>query len=418
MWSVFLLSLSIALAISFLCSLCEAALLSLTPGQLEEIGKKNPSKGRIWRKYRENVEEPIAAILILNTSAHTIGATVAGASFTQIVGGNSLYVTIFSIVFTYLMLQYTEILPKTLGVRYNVRFALLFTRTIRTLVGILRPVIYFIHLVNRPFESRGVPKDSPLNELIALVRFVGMSKLINKTQVKIVEEASRLRSRTAREIMIPVEQIAFLSTTQNNAQALVVAHLDPHTRFPLLENGDVNKVVGYVNLKELVSSIHTRSDNSSLRSIARKVHFIPETEPLTEVLLAFVNQHAHIAIVRDENQNTVGLITIEDILEELVGDLEDEFDRRLPKFIDTQDENILQVGGGAKVSDILAELGLQGDSVPPNQTLSQWILAKCGGVPAPNTKVYFYQKEVVVRRIRRDQVFDATIFVDHVVETP
>ena len=139
MWSIFFLSLSIALGCSFFCSLCEAALLSLTPGQIENMARKNPARARIWRKYREKVDTPISAILILNTSAHTVGATIAGAELSKICSGDSWWMTLFSILFTYAMLQFTEILPKNLGVRFNTAVASCVTTPLALMILIFRP---------------------------------------------------------------------------------------------------------------------------------------------------------------------------------------------------------------------------------------------------------------------------------------
>ena len=126
-----------ALLISALCSLMEATLLSLRPGQIGEITARRPAIGGIWQRLTANIERPIAAILILNTAAHTIGASVAGAEFDRLYGDR--WILVFSIIFTFLMLQFTEILPKGAGVRYN------------RLVAIW---------IARPLSDRGRPKPA------------------------------------------------------------------------------------------------------------------------------------------------------------------------------------------------------------------------------------------------------------------
>ena len=145
-----LASVSFALLISALCSLMEATLLSLTPTQVAGIATRRPQLGRIWKELKEPIDRPISVILIINTTAHTIGATVAGAEFDKLYGDR--WIWIFSLVFTGLMLQFTEILPKTLGVRYGQQIAIWIGRPLRTLVVAFHPVIQMVRWINRPFE--------------------------------------------------------------------------------------------------------------------------------------------------------------------------------------------------------------------------------------------------------------------------
>ena len=130
--TIFLIAVSIALGVSFLCSLMEAALLSLTPSQVARLSERHPATGAIWRGVKANLERPIAVILILNTTAHTIGASVAGAQFDELWGDEWIWA--FSIVFTLVMLQFTEILPKTLGVQFNTLLAPVIARPLQAAV--------------------------------------------------------------------------------------------------------------------------------------------------------------------------------------------------------------------------------------------------------------------------------------------
>ena len=116
-WIVFGVSLACALFVSHLCSLMEAAVLSVTPSQLAELRQKHPRTGELALALKREIDRPLAVILILNTAAHTVGAAVAGASFAEL--GYGRYMGVFSLIFTMVMVQFTELLPKTLGVRFN-----------------------------------------------------------------------------------------------------------------------------------------------------------------------------------------------------------------------------------------------------------------------------------------------------------
>ena len=170
MW-LFILSVFTALSVSALCSLMEAALLSLTPSQLAQISARRPGVGAVWQRFKDNIERPIAAILVLNTAAHTIGASVAGAEFDALFGDQ--WILVFSLVFTYLMLQFTEILPKTLGVKYNDVIAVWITQPLSVMIRLLRPILVAIHWVNRPFEGKppAGKARAGVEEIIALAGF-------------------------------------------------------------------------------------------------------------------------------------------------------------------------------------------------------------------------------------------------------
>ena len=427
-WAILLLSVACALGISFLCSLCEAAFLSLSPGQVEEIADLYPSRGRVWTNFKTHMEYPIAVILLLNTAAHTIGATVAGAQIHQMYGNAT--VTAFSILFTWLMLQYTEILPKTIGVRNNLYICEVSTWSMRVLIWIFTPIVWLLFLLNRPFEGPKTTTDSEttLSELAALVGVAQSSNLLDKTQERIMLQTSKLHLRTTAEIMVSALDVTFISSKQTLLEAILVAHIDPHTRFPVIDGTDVNKVLGYVNFKEMVAWARTSPNEPNVLPILRPVNFVNENEEISDTLHLFVERHAHLAIVQDEQKQTLGIVTLEDIVEELVGDLDDDFNAdekipessdggrmaSLPKFINDLSEHVFIVGGGALMSEVIPVLNKEkccgrwyGDA--PAGTISQWLLSQIDGPLKANKRVSVNGWDFIVRRTRHNKVFDALV---------
>ena len=196
MW-LLILSVLGALLISALCSLMEATLLSLRPGQIAEIANRRPRVAAIWQRLAADIERPIAAILILNTAAHTIGASVAGAEFDRLYGDK--WILVFSIVFTFLMLQFTEILPKGIGVRHNQPVAAWIAWPLSLLVRVTRPVQAFVHFVNRPFSGSRTEAKRPTtsDEIVALTRFARLSGEISTEQEYIIRRGTLLSSLTS-----------------------------------------------------------------------------------------------------------------------------------------------------------------------------------------------------------------------------
>lgn len=401
------ISIGIALGISFLCSLAEATLLSLTPSQVAELAMKHPAIGGIWQKFKKNIERPISAILILNTTAHTVGAAVAGAQVDTVFG--SKWIGLFSAVFTFLMLQYTEILPKTLGVRYNRVLALALARPLDWLAWFLRPVIRLVHWINSPFEGlrpAGEGGAVTIEEIKALAGMARLANLINVQEERIIQGAARLSGIPLRQIMIPFEQVTSIRSDQDIAEAIITAHMDPHTRFPVRDAGDARKVVGYVNFKEMIYFMRTNPGEPSLLGIIRPVQRVGPEDSASHLLRLFVEQHVHLAVVCDPEGNALGMITLEDIVERLVGSLEDEFDRP-PRMFHELTGGTFMVGGGITMKDLAKKTGLGTFSTP--ESLSDWIIRRKGGLPKPGEILREGTVEMQVRRVRRGKVFEVSV---------
>jgi len=397
---------ALAFSVSFFCSLMEAALLSITPGQLAKLKWEKPRVGSVMGRLKEDLDRPITAILTLNTTAHTIGATLAGAEFALLFGDKKI--GLFSGAFTYLMLQYTEILPKSLGVRFSAIVCGGMALPLSALTRAMGPVIHLLRFLNRPFESRSPAGTGSLSldEVVALAGHARLVHLITPQQENIITQAAHLSEQTAADIMVPVEQITFLSDDQSLPHAVVTAHMDPHTRFPVVKSGDRNNVLGYINFKELVYRVRTNPAEPTLQGVVRPVRFVRADMPCHQVLRAFVDEHEHMAIVRDEQGRTAGLITLEDVVEVLLGDLQDEFDR-LPKMCHGLPKGVWIVGGGVPMSELAERLGMP--AIATEGTLSDWMTARLGESLAIDQRLRVEHLEFAVRRIRRGKPFEVLI---------
>lgn len=324
-----LVSVVVALLISGFCSLMEAVLLSLTPGQVAEISSRRPSIGAVWQRFKENIEQPIAAILILNTAAHTIGASVAGAEFDAEFGKDWIWV--FSLVFTFLMLQLTEIMPKGLGVRYNRQIALWVARPLVLLVWSLTPFVSLVHWINRPLV-RGRPANEPssfsaatLEEITALAGLARLSRRISSHQEQIITQGARLSQASVGETMRSRVEIDAFDLNTPAEQVVGIVVMSGFSRVPVYD-GDLDHIVGFVYIKDVLRQLHMGWP-IQLAKLIRPAPFVPDTMPLDQLLQVFHKDRTQMAFVRNDTGQTVGLITIEDVLEELVGEIYDEHRR-------------------------------------------------------------------------------------------
>ena len=405
---LFVISVLIAITVSFVCSLMEATLLSLTPSQAADLATKRPKAGAIWDSFKGNIERPIAVILLLNTSAHTIGASVAGAQFNKLYG--SEWIWVFSLVFTFMMLQFTEILPKTLGVRFNRELAAIIARPLAWAIRALTPLLRLVRIINKLFDVKRSNDDAttPIDEISALAGMARLSNQISSHQEQIIKSASRLARLRVTEVMLPVEHVSFLSTSQTLPEALVAAHTDAHTRYPVCQAGNKDNVVGYVNFKEMIYFMRTNPNDPSLRGVVRPVHFAAPDESARDLLTKCVDQHIHIAIVRDAKGNTLGLVTLEDLLEELVGDIRDEFDR-LPRMFHPLSGGTWMIGGGVPVGELCQRLGLQ--FADCQGSVADWLARRLNRDPKAGDTFREGPAEFSVRRIRRGRVFEVAVSV-------
>jgi putative hemolysin len=410
--TLFIASIAVALGVSFLCSLAEAALLSLTPSQVAELSARHPRAGEIWRGFKKRIDRPIAVILILNTTAHTIGAAVAGAQFDELYGDQ--WIWIFSLVFTFVMLQFTEILPKTLGVQFNRQVATVIAVPLAVATRIAEPVVWLLHLLNRPFERRRGANEMPatVDEIQSLAAMARMTKDIDVHQERVIQGAARLSSRKVRELMIPIEQVVMLSTSQSLAKAIVAAHIDAHTRFPVCTDGDRDCIEGYVNFKEMIYFMSTNPADPTLRGVVRPITFVDPDRPATDLMKVFIDEHEHIAIVRGADGKPQGLVTLEDMMEELFGTLGDEFDR-LPKYGHALSKGTWMFGGGTPMGEVSAATG--GKLPASTASFATWLEGEIEKdlrtVPAGGQTIRRDGVDILVRRVRRGRVFEASVVV-------
>lgn len=417
---IFIISILVALSVSATCSLMESVLLSLSPGQIAEITQKSPKTGECWSGFKRNIDKPISVILILNTTAHTIGAAVAGAAVEKMYPKHGMW--IFSVLFTFVMLQYTEILPKTLGVRFNKRIAVYIARPLSAAVKIFTPLIWLIHWLNRPFEPHGAKVDyvSAVDELRYIATLARQRHQIGMKQEEIIQGATSLSKKTAQDVMIPLSEVVILSSDMNLWEAVEIAHMDAHTRFPVRDGANKNKIIGYVNFKEIISHQKFNPKATTFKEIIRPIAVAAVDAPASDLLRLFTYQHEHMAMIRNKKGGYVGMVTLEDIVEELVGELEDEFDR-LPRHTHHLANGVLVVGGGCLMHDVRLMITKEIHQRPLDKdfdyssggddlkTIAKWLEERLGQTPKRGDRFVYRGIEFNVRRIRRRRIFDVQI---------
>ncbi len=343
-----------ALVVSFLCSIFESVLLSISPARVEALASRGKRSGKLLRDFKSNIDVPIAAILIANTIAHTIGATVAGASYVDVFSEQSLW--IFTIVFTLAVLLFTEIIPKTLGVTFAARLAAPVAHAIRYLTLALNPLVWMASKLSRALRGEREAAVTSIEEIRLLTAIGRNEGIVGAKTAGIIDNATRLHQLDAADILLPRSGVVMLSAEQSRDEVLEVVRQSGHSRFPFSPTGRADDISGVVLAKELLLAIQDHPDQIPWRDIVRETLFVPETIRLNVLLQSFRKARKHIAVAVDEYGGTQGIVTLEDVLEELVGEIMDESDqpdrgdiattrRQLPGYGDRRDA---QAGPGAR----------------------------------------------------------------------
>jgi len=326
--STLIIAVSLAIIVSAFCSICEAVLYSISPSQVELLNKTGRSSGIILRNLRRDIDQPITAILTLNTVANTVGAAFAGAAVAKLYGAHS--VLWFSAAFTLSILIFSEILPKTVGVTFSFRLAPLIAMPLFWMVFMLKPIIWLCRLITRLIPQQHSKDNISAEELQAIASLSLQSGEIDVDQARVINNVLILQSKMVRQVMTPRTVTFSLNEDNTVADAMEqIQRLTSHSRVPIY-SGEPDNVTGIIMPKEVLLAAARQQFDQRLSSLKQSVHFVPETAPLNRILIDFFDRRQHLFIVVDEYGSMTGVISMEDILEEIVGrEIIDESDRAL-----------------------------------------------------------------------------------------
>lgn len=320
MFAVLLISSGIAVIVSFLCSLAESLLLSINPLTLNRLKAKTPYAAESWRRLKRNVARPITGILVLNTIAHTGGATVAGGAFAEIYGEHNIW--IFSVLFTLIILLITEILPKILGVTFRDQLAPVAGPVLEVTTKLMHPFIWLSELIFRRLASEGEPEQITTADLMTLATLARSGKAINLEQENIIVNTIRLSHSPITSAMIPLERVRFLSIGATPETLLACLRESGHTRYPVSKSADPREIFAYIVTKKTIPA--TLEEVTDLVAHAKPIQAVPARATLMTALRAMLQNREHLLAVTDARKQCMGIVTLEDIAGELLNaDIED-----------------------------------------------------------------------------------------------
>ncbi len=337
----------LALTISFFCSILEAVLLSISHSFIAVLQERGERAGDMLARMRDNIDEPIAAILTLNTIGHTVGAAMGGAFALQVFGNK--WVALFSAFLTLAILMFSEILPKTLGAHYWQRLAKPTAYVLNWLTRVMKPILIPLAYFNRLITPRGksVPKVSRA-ELEVLADMGHRAGEIDHDEWQVVTNVMHLDRVKVTQVMTPRTAMVAIpvTTTVDEAQEVMVD--EGRLRLPVYED-TIDRVVGILLARDLWRA--ARDDVSDIKSVMRSPRFVPGSKVVEDLLTEMRSERIKMAIVLDEFGGTAGLVTLEDLIEEIVGEIHDEYEQEPLPFEDAVNGELL-IGGSVTVHDV------------------------------------------------------------------
>jgi len=314
------------LSISGICSLFEAILYSTRIGTLE-VAKTKGDKGGLASRFlnmKKHISAPISSILILNTIANTAGATIAGMYAAKFLGES--WVLYFSIALTLSILFFSEIIPKTIGAVHWRSLWSFIVIPLSLIKLILHPLVFITQKLSNFITSGQPPITITEDEILAAARMGAREGEISDQEHMIIDNLINLENKTVREIMTPRTVVFSLTSNMSIPDALKLASQKGFTRIPVYEE-DKEKIIGYVRIHDLTSAKHLENPKLKLKDIVRHISFVPEMINCFNLLNDFLWHRKHIAIVVDEYGGLAGVVTLEDLLETMLGqEIVDEHD--------------------------------------------------------------------------------------------
>ena len=312
-----LLYVLLALLFSFLCSVAEAALLSIMPSYIAGLRQGNPKKAALLKKLRQdNIDQSLAAILTVNTIAHTVGAIGAGAKATAVFG--DAWFGVFSGVMTLLILFLSEIIPKTLGALHWRRLAGFTLVYVNLLVRVMYPLIVVSEKLTQWISGGKKPQDFSRDEFVAMAGIGQEQGHINDRESKIIRNLFLFKSLDATAIMTPRLVVSALKKDMPVTDALAAPGQMPFSRIPIYDQ-DLDGIVGFVLREDLLIAQNQGRGGVKVLEFRREIVSVLSTTPLSRVLETLLEKRQHIVMVVGEYGETKGLVTLEDVVETLLG---------------------------------------------------------------------------------------------------
>jgi putative hemolysin len=402
---VVLLVLSLLLA--GFAATAETALTSVNRLRMRSLAQSGDRAAREVVQLQQNPNAYLSTILTVNTLAVILASTATTLLVVDTWGSGAEAVA--TAVLSVFVLVCCEILPKSLALRFSERLARLMVGPVSTLTTLLRPVVFVLtrlssQLVRLVARGGGVPGPYVTEDELKLLLAVSEREgVVEEEEHEMITNVLELTDKVAREVMVPRVDVVGIDVRCGIQDAIRLVNQHGHSRIPLYEE-TIDNIVGLIYAKDLLR-VRDSDSPPSLRQLAREPYFTPELKKAGELLIEMRTKKVHLAVVVDEYGGTAGIVTIEDLIEEIVGDIRDEYDATEPEEIQFVSEREALVNARVALDDIqsLLHLPIDVDEVEAD-TIGGLVYERLGSIPKPGATVQIGDVTIRVESVRRQAI--------------
>jgi CBS domain containing-hemolysin-like protein len=311
----------LSLIVSFLCSLWEAVLLSITPSYAEVRLQQGERIGLHLRYFKENIDRPLAAILTLNTAAHTVGAIGVGEQAALLWAETNRLLTqvVVPVAMTLAILIFSEIVPKTIGATYWARLAPLTVHSLRALLVVLAPFVWMSQWLTRSLKRGSEQPVLTRTDFMAMAEIGARDGTFEDRETRIIMNLLKSELVLVHDVMTPRTVVAAISEDLSIGEAYETGRIMRFSRIPTYHNGSIDQITGYVLKDQLLMELVEGRGDEPVGKLRRDIVTIGEDCRLAEVFRTLVDRKEHIALVLDDFGGMAGIVTMEDVIESLLG---------------------------------------------------------------------------------------------------
>jgi putative hemolysin len=393
------------LLLSAFFSSSETAFIAVNPYKLDYLEKKGSKRARLVKRMLERVDNLLATILFGNTLVNVAAASVATFLFVSLIPNKNHAILLATLVTTFLILILAEITPKTYAAYNPIKLSFLFVQPIRFFILIFYPFVKAFTFVSRLIFPSSQKKEKGLRrslstEEIKVLLTMGI-KGMSSFRKSMISGVLDIGSRPIREIMVPRPQVKAIDMKSSIQQILDIILSAEFSRFPVYK-GRLDNIEGLIHVKDVIPYLVDNKD-FNMNKIIRKPFFVPELASLENVLLQMQETANHLVFVVDEFGNMEGIVTLEDIIEEIVGEIQDEYDPKEEWFSQVE-ENVYVVKGRAPIKDVNQRLLLELPEKREYTTLAGFFLHEFGKIPQEGEILSYESYRFVVEKMSKRHI--------------
>jgi len=392
------LILVVLLFFSGLFSSAETALFSISRTKARHLAKEPGKTNALIKKMKDDTHRLLSTILIGNNIVNVAAAAIATSITLELFANYAIGVATF--IMTALILIFGEVFPKSLATRNNVLIARLTIYPIYWLSIICFPIIFLLDFIPK---LTGRIKRTPSvteEELMTFVEVVHEEGEINEEEHKLIHNIFEFDDTNASEIMTPRADMFVIEASKPLDMASIVE--SGFTRIPVIEN-TIDNVVGILNVKDLLAHLSASQTLPDVKKVMRPPYFVPEHKKLDSLLRQFKKRKTHMAVIVDEHGGVAGLITLEDAIEEIVGEIRDETDKEERRIIKRKAKEWI-VLGKTEIEEVNEVIGMNIPDTAEFDTFSGYVLEHIGRIPSENEQITIGDFEVVVKSMDGNRI--------------